>query len=140
MSILDISSRSSARASNLDGNGVLGTFSLGASLTALLAKLSCCVLPLVLVALGTGSAASSALDALVPYQTPLLMLGGIVTAAAWVMHLSSRKRVCAGESGCGSAGNSRSSAAILIVSTAIFAVAASWPLFQPIALNLLAGT
>jgi hypothetical protein len=110
-------------------SGIAGKISLGAAGAAVLSKLSCCVLPFTLMALGTGSSAGSMVRALVPFQTPLLIAGGLATAGAWGFYLRDRKITC--EPSCANSRKSGRSLPILIASTILFAIAASWTLYEP---------
>src|SRR5262249_10032542 len=104
-------------------------------LLAALAASSCCILPLVLFALGIGGAWISNFTWLAPYQpyfiaATLAFLG----AGYWLVHRSS-KRACANGGVCARPLSSRFVKGALILATILVAAALGFDLLAPLLLN-----
>lgn len=81
------------------------------SFAALFSAAACCVLPLLLAALGLGT---GVLGAIVPYHWPLTIISALILAVGWVFYLRKRSR-------------SRATFALLSLATAFVFLSAIWP-------------
>lgn len=95
---------------------------------AVLAAASCCVLPLVLGALGVGAGLSSTFAALMPLRWPLTALSILGLAAGWWSY-ARRRRACAADRSCAMP-PSRATSIVLAIGTAMTVVALLWDLLE----------
>ncbi|HEX7852062.1 MAG TPA: hypothetical protein VF503_00010 [Sphingobium sp.] len=104
-----------------------GLSALGAlaSLGAVLAAASCCVLPLALAALGMGAGLSSTFGALMPLRWPLTALSLVGLAAGWWGY-ARRRRACAVDQSCTMPLPSRVAPIALAIGTALTLIALVW--------------
>lgn len=103
---------------------------------ALFSAAACCVLPLVLAALGVGA---GGLAVFVPFHWPMTILAALAIAVGWVLYFRKR-RACAADSSCAVAPPTRATAVMLSIATLFVALSALWPSYleKPL-MNLLAG-
>ncbi len=78
--------------------GWLGGSGAAAGLLGVLAS-SCCALPILLMGLGLGSAAGSAVPVLAAWRLPVLALATAFLAVAWWMHWRKRQ-ACGADASC----------------------------------------
>lgn len=104
-----------------------GLSALGAlaSLGAVLAAASCCVLPLALAALGVGAGISSTFSALMPLRWPLTALSLVGLVAGWWTY-ARRRRACTLDQSCTVPLPSRATPVVLVIGTAMMLVAMVW--------------
>jgi mercuric ion transport protein len=124
------------------GGRILGSLGAASGLGAVLTK-SCCILPIALGGLGLGTGASALVEALEPFQMPLLIASGVAVAGGWLAFLYyqmlarggdvSEVRECAP---CAVQSRPSRTAIILIVGTALFVAAAAWNAIQPVLVDL----
>ena len=115
-----LSVRTGASPGAEEGVTVLGT---AGGFTALVSAAACCVLPLVLAAVGISA---GSLAFLVPYHWPLTIGAGIAVAAGWALHWR-RRRACALDSSCAVAPPAAASFWMLVVATTFVILSAIWP-------------
>lgn len=108
--------------SAVTGEGSAATLGAVAGLGALLSAAACCILPLVLAALGLGSAG---LSAIVPFHWPLTIAAVAAVAIGWLLYVRKR-RACALDAACTSASPARSTFGLLCLATAFVIISASW--------------
>ncbi len=115
-----------------------GLSALGAlaSLAAVLAAASCCVLPLALAALGLGAGLSSNFAALIPLRWPLTATSLIGLAAGWWAY-AQRRRSCAGDRSCTMPLPSRATPILLAIGTVLTLIAFAWDLLEAPLMNAL---
>lgn len=105
----------------LAGGGIAG---------ALLAS-ACCVLPLVLFALGIGGAWIGQLTVLAPYQ-PWFWAGGALFVVAGLVSARRGLRACRVDGSCRPSRSQRTAHAALWVAAGLLAVSALWPYIAPV--------
>jgi mercuric ion transport protein len=110
-------------------SGLLGFVGAVASLGAIGAS-SCCVLPLMLAAVGASSGVFSFLEWLIPYRTPLLVIGGLAVAGGWFAWWRN-KTVCEPDSACAEPRRSRSTMITLTVLSLLMLLALGWNFLEP---------
>lgn len=98
-----------------------------ASVVAALAASSCCVLPLLFLALGISGAWIGDLTALAPYQPYFVVVTLGFLAAGFIMVYRKPRRACAPGSYCARPASDRIAKSILWIATAIIAVALAFP-------------
>ena len=115
-----------------------GLSALGAlaSLAAVLAAASCCVLPLALAALGLGAGLSSNFAALIPLRWPLTATSLIGLAAGWWAY-AQRRRSCAGDRSCTMPLPARATPILLAIGTVLTLIAFAWDLLEAPLMNAL---
>lgn len=103
---------------------------------ALFSAAACCVLPLVLAAVGLGT---GGLAAFVPYHWPLTIASAVAIAVGWLLYLR-RRRACSQRAECANLSPGRSTLVLLSIATGVVALSAVWPGFieQPL-MRLLGG-
>ncbi|MGH8479784.1 MAG: mercuric transporter MerT family protein [Gammaproteobacteria bacterium] len=101
------------------------------SVIAALAASSCCVLPLLFLALGIGGAWIGNLTALAPYQPYFVVVTLGFLAAGFVMVYRKPRMVCAPGSYCARPASDRVAKLSLWIATAIIAVALAFPYLAP---------
>lgn len=111
----------------MPGRTGAGLTTLGAlaSLGAVLAAASCCVLPLALAALGIGAGLSSTFASLMPLRWPLTALSILGLAVGWWSY-ARRRKVCAADRSCTVPLPSRATPIVLAVGTALTMIALLW--------------
>ena len=92
---------------------------------ALFSAAACCVLPLVLGALGLGA---GWLSVFVPYHWPLTMAAGLAVAVGWALYVRKR-RACARDARRPAAPPSRSTLVMLSLATLFVALSMIWKAF-----------
>lgn len=97
---------------------------LAAGLAAIVAS-SCCVLPIVFVGLGLGSAAAVLIPTLAALRPYLLAVAVLAVAAAWVSH-ARRRRACATDADCKTRGPVRHTPVWLVLASAVVILALIW--------------
>lgn len=115
------------------GVAAVGT---AASFTALFSAAACCVLPLVLAAVGLGA---GGLAAFVPYHWPLTIAAGVAILVGWALY-ALKRRSCARDATCTAAPPTRTSFIMLCIATLFIALSALWPTYleQPL-MRMLGG-
>lgn len=89
---------------------------------ALFSAAACCVLPLILAALGLGT---GWLSVFVPYHWPLTTGAALAVAVGWALYVRKR-RACARDASCATAPPSRSTFVMLSLATLCVALSAIW--------------
>lgn len=102
--------------------GRVAALGIGASVAALFAAAACCVLPLVLAALGIGAIG---LSALVPLHWPLTIVAIIAVGIGWVLYIR-RARSCARDTTCSTARPTRATLFALLCASALVGASAMW--------------
>lgn len=111
----------------------LGHSGAAAGLLGVLAS-SCCALPILLMGLGLGSAAGSAVPVLFAWRVPVLALATTFLAAAWWMYWKKR-RACAQELSC-ERPQRMAWPLGLMASSCIVLLALAWPIWiEPLAMR-----
>jgi mercuric ion transport protein len=117
------------------GDGSAATLGAVAGLGALFSAAACCILPLVLAALGLGSAG---LSAIVPFHWPLTIAAVVAVALGWLLY-GRKRRACAVDAICTSASPSRSTFVLLCLATAFVIISASWGYVEAPLMRALGG-
>lgn len=122
--------------SDSGATGVLSGASLVAGLAAVVAS-SCCVLPIVFLALGLGTVAASLIPMLATLRPYLLAAAGLAVVTAWFLYFR-RRAACESSRDCGNGLATRRHQIWLVLSTAIVPLALIWqPWIEPFLLSLM---
>ena len=120
---------------NVDESGVAAAGAL-AGIAALFSAAACCVLPLVLAAVGLGA---GSLAVFVPYHWPLTIAALVIIAAGWALYLR-KTRACPSASGeCKTPGRSTATLVMLGLATAAIAFSAMWGFIEQPLMRALGG-
>lgn len=111
---------------------------LVAGLGAIVAS-SCCVVPLVLAALGAGASVLGGLEMIAAWRAPLLSISALAIAGGWGAWWMKWPVVCASGTSCASPERSRATLPLLLCASAIVLAAANWSVVDPMLLRLLRG-
>ena len=103
---------------------------LAAGMGAIAAS-SCCVVPLTLASLGAGAGIFSGLEALAPWQIPLLVASSAGMAAGWLAWWRSGRQACEAGSACAGYRRSSASLALLLLASLIVLTALGWDYLEP---------
>ena len=114
------------------GVAALGTL---ASVGALFSAVACCVLPLVLAALGISA---GGLAFFVPYHWPLTIAAAAAVAAGWLLYVRKR-RACALDPDCAAAPPRRSTLVMLCTATVMVLISSFWSFIEQPLMRLLGG-
>lgn len=106
------------------------------SFGALFSATACCVLPLMLGAIGLGT---GGLATVVPFHWPLTIAAVISVAAGWFFYFR-RWRACAGNGGGSVARPTRATLITLCVATSVVTVSALWDFIETTLMRLLGGS
>lgn len=112
-------------------------FSLFAGVGAVVASASCCVLPLMLSAVGFGGAWLGELSAVSVYKPYVLGAAAVALALGWIAAFH-RRRACVGSEICASQRQKRLIFSTLGLSTLTVATAAGWSLIESSIMAVLA--
>lgn len=111
----------------------LGSSGATAGLLGVLAS-SCCALPILMMGLGLGSAAGSAIPVLAAWRWPVLALATAFVATAWWMHWRTRRN-CGDQLSCDRP-RSRAWPVGLMASSCLVLLALAWPTWlEPLAIR-----
>lgn len=121
------STNEARRSSGSSAGSGTGLTLLGAlaSLGAILAAASCCVLPLALGALGVGAGLSSTVAVMMPLRWPLTALSVLGLTAGWWSYARGRK-ICMADRSCSVPLPSRITSVALVVGTGMTLTALLW--------------
>lgn len=92
---------------------------------ALFSAAACCVLPLVLAALGVGA---GGLAAFVPFHWPMTIAAAVAITLGWLLYLRKRRH-CAADASCGTEAPKRGTLIMLTLATVFVLLSALWPSF-----------
>jgi hypothetical protein len=106
------------------------------SFGALFSATACCVLPLILGAIGLGT---GGLAVVVSFHWPLTIAAVIAVAAGWLFYFR-RRRACAGNGGCSVSRPTRATFITLCVATSVVTVSALWDFIETPLMRLLGGS
>ena len=120
-------------AKSVSDRGVAGVGML-ASAGALLSAAACCVLPLVLVAVGLGA---GGLPWFVPYHLPLTIAAFLIVAFGWFLHVR-QLRICSAD-GCEKPARSSVARLTLLIATAMIVLSALWGFIEQPLMRALGG-
>jgi len=118
---------------SVSDRGVAGVGVL-ASAAALLSAAACCVLPLVLVAVGLGA---GGLAWFVPYHLPLTVAAFLIVAFGWFLHLR-KVRFCSAD-GCERPARGSTARLTLLMATAMIVLSALWGFIEQPLMRALGG-
>ena len=118
---------------SVSDRGVAGVGVL-ASAAALLSAAACCVLPLVLVAVGLGA---GGLAWFVSFHLSLTVAAFVLVALGWFLHLR-KARVCSAE-GCEKPVHNGATRLVLMIATAMIVLSALWGFIEQPLMRALGG-
>ena len=120
-------------ARGVSDRGVAGVGVL-ASAAALFSAAACCVLPLVLVAVGLGA---GGLAWFVPYHVPLTVAAFVLVVLGWFLHLR-KARVCSAD-GCEKPVHNGATRLVLLIATTMIGLSALWGFIEQPLMRALGG-
>ena len=105
-----------------------------ASAAALLSAAACCVIPLVLVAVGLGA---GGLAWFVPYHLPLTIASFLIVAFGWILHMH-QVRSCSADA-CQKPARTNTTRAILLIATTMIGLSSLWGFIEQPLMRALGG-
>ncbi|GDX37787.1 hypothetical protein LBMAG20_00020 [Methylocystaceae bacterium] len=117
---------------------VLGGLAAFAGIGAILAS-SCCVLPLLLAAVGASAGVFGAFQTLTEWRIPLLSVAGVSILGGWFTWWKKRNVDCSSMSSCSTSTTTNKSVTLLSVSSLIIVLGLSWDYIEPLLLKIIKG-
>ena len=117
---------------------VLGGLAVFAGIGAILAS-SCCVIPLVLAAVGASAGVFAAFQSLAEWRIPLLSVAGVAILGGWFAYWKKRNNDCSSMTSCPTSTTTNTSAKLLSISSLIIVLALSWEHIEPLLLKTVKG-
>ena len=132
----------SVQDTNSEANGqiptpkVLGGIAAFAGIGAILAS-SCCVIPLVLAAVGASAGVFAAFQTLAEWKTQLLLVAGISIFGGWFSWWKKRNDNCSSAASCSMSTRINASVTLLSLSSLIIIFGLSWEYIEPLLLKFI---
>lgn len=121
-----------------DSTKILGVFAAVAGFGAVLAS-SCCILPLLLAAVGASAGVFSAFQHLAEWRYALLGVASASLMGSWYAWWKKRQADCCSLTECAPNTRSITTTMLLILSTTLIVLALSWQYFEPLILKIIKG-
>ena len=115
---------------------LLGGFAAFAGLGAILAS-SCCVLPLLLAAVGASAGVFGAFQTLAEWRVPLLWVAGVSILGGWFTWWKKRNVDCSSMASCSTSTTTNTSVTLLSLSSFIIILGLSWEYIEPLLLKFI---
>ncbi len=109
-----------------------------AGLGAILAS-SCCVLPLLLAAVGASAGVFGAFQTLTEWRIPLLSVAGVSILGGWFTWWKKRNVDCSSMVSCSTSTTTNTSVTLLSISSLIIVLGLSWEYIEPLLLKIIKG-
>ena len=117
---------------------VLGGLAAFAGIGAILAS-SCCVIPLVLAAVGASAGIFGAFQTLAEWRMPLLSVAVLSIIGGWFIWWKKRNVICSSVVSCSTSTRSNTSVTLLSISSLIIVLGLSWEYIDPLLLKIIKG-
>ena len=117
---------------------VLGGLAAFAGIGAILAS-SCCVIPLVLAAVGASAGIFGAFQTLAEWRMPLLSVAVLSIIGGWFIWWKKRNVICSSVVSCSTSTRSNTSVTLLSISSLIIVLGLSWEYIEPLLLKIIKG-
>ncbi|NDB62052.1 mercury transporter MerT [bacterium] len=117
---------------------VLGGLAAFAGIGAILAS-SCCVIPLVLAAVGASAGIFGAFQTLAEWRMPLLSVAVLSIIGGWFTWWKKRNVICSSVVSCSTSTRSNTSVTLLSISSLIIVLGLSWEYIEPLLLKIIKG-
>ena len=109
-----------------------------AGIGAILAS-SCCVIPLVLAAVGASAGVFAAFQTLAEWRIPLLSVAGVAILGGWFTWWKKRNDDCSSMASCPTSKTTNTSVTLLSISSLIIVLGLSWEHIEPLLLKIVKG-
>ena len=117
---------------------VLGGLAAFAGIGAIFAS-SCCVIPLVLAAVGSSAGIFGAFQTLAEWRMPLLSVSIFSIIGGWFTWWKKRNDNCSAAAFCSTSTRSNTSVTLLFISSLIIVLGLSWEYIDPLLLKIIKG-
>jgi len=117
---------------------VLGGLAAFAGIGAILAS-SCCVIPLVLAAVGASAGIFGAFQTLAEWRMPLLSVAVLLIIGGWFTWWKKRNVVCSSVTSCSTSTRGNTSVTLLSISSLIIVLGLSWEYIEPLLIKIIKG-
>lgn len=117
---------------------LLGSVAAITGLGALIAS-SCCVLPLVLAAVGASASVFAAFQYLAEWKYALLGVASVSLVGSWYTWWKKRSADCCSATQCATNNSRITTMSLLCVSTVLIMLAYSWEHIEPVLLKIIKG-
>lgn len=117
---------------------ILGGLSAVTGIGAIIAS-SCCLVPLMLTAIGASAGVLSAFQRLAEWRYALLGIAGVTVIGGWISWWNKRNSSCCSASQCNESDSRRTTVMVLTISTAFIIIGLSWEYIEPSLLRYVRG-
>jgi len=117
---------------------VLGGLAAFAGIGAIFAS-SCCVIPLVLAAVGSSAGIFGAFQTLAEWRMPLLSVAVLLIIGGWFTWWKKRNVVCSSVTSCSTSTRGNTSVTLLSISSLIIVLGLSWEYIEPLLIKIIKG-
>lgn len=104
-----------------------------------IAASSCCVLPLLLAAVGASAGVFGAFQTLAEWRIPLLSVAGVSILGGWFSWWRKRNVDCSSMASCSTSTTTNTSVTLLSISSLILVLGLSWEYIEPLLLKIIKG-